>query len=167
MAKFKAIGAIAINQDIHATTTIAGVQKLGTRVKAIDVASASDYGEGEFIYLKGVASTVVGSVVTYDSGGWTTALVDQDHFGNVAVSMSINVADQYGWYQIHGRGVVTAVAGAADASQMYLQENQVGKVVHTPLAGDAVHGMESTSGVGTPDTGLAEVTMSYPCLTNE
>jgi hypothetical protein len=75
---------------------------LGTVVRAVD----PTYGEGEFIYLKGIGSTVVGSVVNYDDS-YTTAL---DTTGLAtprpnAVSMSANVANQYGWYQISGLSV--------------------------------------------------------------
>ena len=80
-------------------------------------------GSGEFIYLKGVASTVVGSIVDYDVSFQTalntTALNTPSA---VAVAMSANVADQYGWYQISGMTTmnkassVSFAAGAAMAS---------------------------------------------------
>lgn len=90
------------------------VQKhpLGTIVRAID----PTYGEGEFIYLLGVASTAVGNVVTYTASTYTTALapagtnVPQP----IAVAMSANVASQYGWYQIGG--VAVAVKNATTAT---------------------------------------------------
>ena len=59
----------------HISDTLIGSQKIaensatqkhpvGTIVRAED----PTYGEGEFIYLIGVASTIVGSLVTYDDG---------------------------------------------------------------------------------------------------
>src|SRR2546430_988888 len=72
-------------QDIH----------LGRIVRAID----PTYGEGEFIYLLGVASTVVGSVVTWDgatTGTPTYQTVLAPSTANLAqplaVAMSANVA---------------------------------------------------------------------------
>jgi len=65
------------------------------------------FGAGEFIYLKGVASTVVGSIVNYDAA-YQTAL----HSSSlslprpVAVAMAATVANQFGWYQISGQAVV-------------------------------------------------------------
>lgn len=85
---------------------------LGTEVDAVD----PTYGGGRFIYLLGVASTAVGSLVKYNATTWQTALLtataNQDV--PVAVAMSANVASQYGWYQIAGNAVVlkTAVAVA-------------------------------------------------------
>lgn len=77
---------------------------LGTIITAKD----PTYGSGEFIYLKGIGSTVVGSIVNYDDS-FTTALntTALDTPRPLAVAMSANVASQYGWYQISGLAVVT------------------------------------------------------------
>lgn len=71
---------------------------LGTIVVAKD----PTYGQAEFIYLTGVASTAVGSWVTYDIDG-ASALLVASAVGPVAIAMSANVASQYGWYMIHGK----------------------------------------------------------------
>lgn len=78
---------------------------LGTIVRADD----PTLGQGEFIYLKGVASTVVGSIVNYDDDfqtGLDTSAVSGPS-RPLAVAMSANVASQYGWYQISGLAVAT------------------------------------------------------------
>jgi len=112
----------------YAVHTLAGCQPiantdatqkhpLGTIVRAVD----PTYGEGEFIYLLGVASTVVGSIVTYDPTTYLTTLsaVGGNIPRAVAVAMSANVASQYGWYQISGQAVcaktctISLAAGAA------------------------------------------------------
>lgn len=67
------------------------------------------YGVGEFIYLLGVGSTVVGSIVNYDDS-FQTALDSSAVAGPsrpLAIAMSANVASQYGWYQISGMAVAT------------------------------------------------------------
>jgi hypothetical protein len=66
-------------------------------------------GVGEFIYLKGVASTVVGSIVNYDDN-FQTALDSVATAGPsrpLAVAMSANLAGDFGWYQISGLAVAT------------------------------------------------------------
>lgn len=81
------------------------------------------YGEGEFIYLLGVANTVVGSVVTFDATTYQTTLAaaGSNLPRRIAFAMSANVASQYGWYQISGMAVaaksasICCVAGAAMA----------------------------------------------------
>lgn len=103
-------------QAIADTSTVAN-HPLGMVVRAKD----PTYGEGEFIYLLGVASTVVGSVVTYDASTYQTVLsaVGGNIPRSVAFSMSANVAAQYGWYQIGGIAVakktctISLAAGAA------------------------------------------------------
>lgn len=78
--------------------------KLGTIVKGVD----PTYGEAEFIYLLGVASTAVGSVVTFDPDTYQTTLaaVGGNQPQPIAFAMSANVASQYGWYQISGVATV-------------------------------------------------------------
>lgn len=103
-------------QNIADTSTTQN-HPLGTVVKAWD----STYGYGEFIYLPGVASTAVGSLVTYNTTSFTTALapVGTNKPQPIAVAMSANVASQYGWYQISGIAVVKktcTVSLAADAA---------------------------------------------------
>lgn len=100
-----------------ANTETAAKHPLGTVVRATD----PTYGEGEFIYLLGVASTTVGSIVTYDASTYQTALsaVGGNIPRPIAVAMSANVATQYGWYQISGVAVcaktctTSLAAGAA------------------------------------------------------
>jgi predicted RecA/RadA family phage recombinase len=83
------------------------VHPLGTIVRGYDSATTA-LGEGEFMYLKGVVSTVVGSLVTYDSANATTTLIPSsvDLGQSVAVAMSANVAGQFGWYQVTGVAVI-------------------------------------------------------------
>jgi hypothetical protein len=92
------------SQPIADTDTVQN-HPLGTIVTAV----SKTLGGGEFIYLKGVASTVVGSIVNYDDS-YQTALDTVATAGPsrpLAVAMSANVADQYGWYQISGMAVAT------------------------------------------------------------
>ena len=89
-------------QQIADTDTVKN-HPLGTIVRGWD----PTYGEGEFIYLLGVASTTVGNIVNYDAA-YQTALHSSalNVPRPVAVAMSANVASQYGWYQISGLAVV-------------------------------------------------------------
>lgn len=111
-----AVSSLAGAQPVANTSTTAA-HALGTIIRAAD----PTYGEGEFIYLLGVASTVVGSIVTYDPTTYLTTLsaVGGNIPRAVAVSMSANVASQYGWYQISGQAVcaktctISLAAGAA------------------------------------------------------
>ena len=159
MSSFFSLEGRVIPQAIDATSTSQKID-LGTIVQAKDSAS-TDYGVGEFIYLKGVASTVVGSVVAYSPDDFTTALVSANGVGPIATAMSINVADQYGWYQISGKGVGKVLASFADNGDCYLTST-AGSIDDANVAGDFVSNMLGASAIDTPSTGLAELEMWRP-----
>jgi hypothetical protein len=103
--------------------------KLGTIVRAVD----PTYGEAEFIYLKGVASTAVGSLVTYNTSSWTTTLaaVGTNKAQPSAVAMSANVASQYGWYQISGVAVMKKTCTVSLAANAAVGVLTIGLVAGT------------------------------------
>lgn len=137
---------------------------LGTIITAVD----PNYGTGEFIYLKGVASTVAGSVVTYGgvSGGFPTyqttlAPATANLAVPLAVALSANVAAQFGWYQISGMAVAaTNGTLAAGPAPVYLAGS--GQLSSTAVAGKQVSGAINVTATGTPATGLAVVEIDRP-----
>lgn len=73
---------------------------LGTIVRG----THATYGQGEFIYLKGVLNTAAGHIVNYDDS-FQTALDSTAVSGParpLAVALAAVGASQYGWYQIAG-----------------------------------------------------------------
>ena len=91
-----------LGQNIDETSTTQN-HALGTIINC----KHATYGTGEFIYLKGVASTAVGNLVTYDDT-WQTALGTSTVGAPsepYAVAMSACVASNYGWYQISGMAI--------------------------------------------------------------
>jgi len=145
-------------QPIASTDTVQN-HPLGTRVKAKD----ATYGAGEFIYLSGVASTAVGSWVTFNQDDNGTTLLAANAIGPVAVAMSANVASSYGWYQIYGKAVGAALAGFVDNANVYATAT-AGSVDDAIVAGDRVKSAKGASAVGTPSAGLAEFEIQYPLM---
>ena len=129
---------------------------LGMRVKGRDAGSTA-WGEGEFIYLVGVADTVAGDVVNIDEGFTTSRGVTRG-VGQVAVAMSACVASNYGWYQIYGKAKVSAGAAVADTAALFLCAT-AGSVDDAAVAGDVIYGARSASAT---DTGFIEAILSYP-----
>lgn len=144
------------NPVITDTDTVQKVP-LGTIVRAVD----PDYGAGEFIYLLGVASTAVGSWVTYSADNFGTALLAANAIGPVGIAMSANVASQYGWYQISGKAVGKVLASFADNGNVYATAT-AGSVDDAVVAGDLVFNAKGASAIDTPSTGLAEMEISRP-----
>lgn len=142
------------SQPIADTSTTQN-HALGTIVRAVDPA----IGEGEFIYLKGVASTVVGSWVTYSADDFSTALLTGDAKGPVAVAMSANVANQYGWYQIGGKASAKA-SDVANNADVYI-DTADGTCDDATVTGDRVHNAKWASADDT-GTNLAEVEIARP-----
>ena len=159
MSDFKSIETTVNPQQIDASSSTQKVA-LGHIIRAKDWASTA-YGVGEFIYLKGVASTVVGSVVHYNADDFSTTLAVADGKGPIAVAMSACVANEFGWYQIQGKGAAKVKAGFADDGDCYLTST-AGSVDDANVAGDWVYGMKGASAIDTPSTGLAEVELSRP-----
>ena len=168
MSDWKVIdGTLGTNQPIDETWataaddgTIYPKEILGLCVTAHDEAS-TDYGFGDFIYLKGVASTVVGSVVHFEHGTYTTVLAPAGGKGNIAVAMSACVANNYGWYQVKGRAVCKSLTGATADKVCYLSAT-AGSLDDGVVAGDEIYTSYSISALGTPSTGLQEVGIDYP-----
>lgn len=135
---------------------------VGTVVEGVD-----DFGNyAEYIYLKGVASTIVGSVVTYDHAGATTLIV-ADASGPVAVSMGINVAATFGWYAIVGTILVDVVANSLAAAAGVAnpgRETTNGKVGDGRAAGDEINNFFQR--VATTAAALAYCQINRPFVNN-
>lgn len=155
---YKCIEATLVPQAIADTST---TQKnpLGTIVRASD----PTYGIGEFIYLKGVASTAIGSVVTY-AYNFATTLADGSSKDPVAVAMSACVASSFGWYQIFGISVVKA-ATVVPAADVYTTAT-AGTVDDAVVAGDRIKNARFGTADGTPAAGFALVAMQRPFSDN-
>lgn len=131
---------------------------LGTIVQTDD----TDYGPGEAIYLQGIGSTAIGSVVFYD-GTFVTNLAGAREKGPVAVALSANGASNYGWYAI--TGCVPAKAGTVNASaQAYLTATP-GTIDDAIVAGDFIAGATFRTADGTPAAGSAilDLNRSFIC----
>lgn len=143
-------------QPIDVTDTTQN-HPLGTIVDA----THATYGSGEFIYLLGVASTAIGSWVTYNLDDGSTTLLVANAIGPVGVSMSANVASQYGWYQISGKAVGKALTGYVDNALVW-GTSTAGSVDDAVVDGDMVHLAKGASALDTPSTGFAEFEISRP-----
>lgn len=164
MSDFKSVESVVYNQAIDENSTTQNAP-LGTRIQAIDKAT-TDYGIGEFIYLKGVASTVVGSVVLIDQDDFSTSLATANDVGYLAVAMAATVANEYGWYQVKGKAVIKGLASLADNASLYLTST-AGSLDDAVVAGDRVKGYAKTaSALDTPSTGLAEADIVNPFVDN-
>jgi hypothetical protein len=119
------------------------------------------YGGGEFVYLKGLDTTSLGTWVTYNLDDGSTALLAANAIGPVAVAMASVVTGKFGWYQISGKAVGKALTGYLDNALVW-STGTAGSVDDTIVDGDMVHLAKGASAVGTPAAGLAEFEISRP-----
>lgn len=148
---------------LQAITETSTTQKhpIGLRVQAHDPV----YGVGEFIYLPGLAATVAGDLVVYDTRELTTSRATTSNRGPAAVAMSANVASQYGWYQIFGMAVINA-GTVADNSLPYATAT-AGIIDDAVVAGSQIDNARIKSADGTPSAGKAVVHITYPSLNGQ
>lgn len=149
---------IAGSQPIADTSTTKRHQ-LGRIVVAKDPV----YFSGEFIYLKGLDTTAVGTWVTYNMDDGSTTLLAANAIGPVAVAMSANVTGSYGWYQIGGKAIGKALTGFLDNGLVYATAT-AGSIDDAVVAGDRVKNAKGASAVDTPSTGLAEFEIARPWM---
>ena len=145
-------------QPIAATSTVQN-HPIGTCVRAFD----PTYGEAEFIYLKGAASTAVGELVIYDTYANTTKRAVAGDRGPCAWAMSANVANQYGWYQVKGAVAGKVAAAFAAGGNVYLTAT-AGTIANAAVIGDKVDGARGKTAIDTPSTGLAVLQIDRPSL---
>lgn len=115
-------------------------------------------GDGnEYVYGLGVASTAIGSWVSFDEALATTLLA-ANAVGRVGVAMAAIVASKYGWYQVYGKNTAAACDTIADNKPCYIDGTN-GRVDDAGVAGDLVFGAISRS---TDSSNLCTVELSYP-----
>lgn len=121
------------------------------------------YGEIKAIYLKGVASTAAGDLVSYDPKNLNTVRVVAATRGPMAVAMSANVALQFGWYAIQGLVPVnTTAAGTGAANSGIAVTATAGQATVSGAAGQKVSGARCTSAQDGPGAGFTDVELAYP-----
>lgn len=128
---------------------------LGSVVRAFD----PTYGEGEFILLKGVASTIVGSCVVWDGTTYLTTLTPTtaNTARPTAWAMSANASTStFGWYQIGGT-VVASKSAVAIAPRVAIGINSTGKIGNTGT-GKEIEGARSAN-LATVASATATVTI--------
>lgn len=112
------------------------------------------YGEGEFILLKGVANLAVGSIVTYNTSNFTTALAPAgtNKPQPVAVSMSANTStSNWSWFQISGIAVAAKTAATTLSADVAIGVATAG-LVSASSTGAEVQGALVAVAAGTSET---------------
>lgn len=136
---------------------------LGTIRRATD----PTYGQGEFIYLKGVASTAIGSWVGYSPALGTSVLAVANGNYPLAVAMSAcNTTTKYGWYQISGVARALGLTSITHSSGFLWLTSTAGSVDDASVIGDAIINARKTTTVHVVGTFLDTYNIARPFTTN-
>lgn len=110
----------------------------GTIVRARDIGSTA-YGEGEFVYVKGVTSGAVAKWAGYNKNTGALTLAVADGVYPIGLMMSaLDATTKFGWLQISGHGVGKCLTAFADLGIVYLTST-AGSVDDASVIGDVVH----------------------------
>jgi len=124
------------------------------------------YGAGEFILLVGVASTTVGSLVTFDGTTYQTTLAatTANQARPVAVAMSACTAGLFGWYQIEGTAVCAKSTSSNFAATVAVGVKSVGKVGATGSGKEILGARTANAATVASATTTVTVVMNRPHL---
>lgn len=149
------LGMVGVSTDIH------------TAAKNPVLQRSFDGAGNEYIYLKGVASTVAGSWVAYDELGLTTLLV-ANGLGAVAIAQNSVVASNWGWYLIFGAGYGLCLVSYADNAKVWATST-AGSIDDADVPVDLITGAVGRSARATTGTysGMALFQLNYPMALNE
>lgn len=151
-----------VQQNI-ADTSSTQRHALGTIVRAED----PTYGMGEFIYLKGVASTAIGDWVGYSPALGTSVRAVANGNYPLAVAMSAcNTTTLYGWYQISGVAQANGLTSITHSTGFLWLTATAGSVDDASVIGDAIINARKTTTVHVVGTFLDTYNINRPFATN-
>lgn len=119
----------------------------------------------EYVYMQGVASTVLGTWVTFDELFITTRLVSNG-LGAVAIAMAaVNATTSFGWWCVKGAVNGLCLANYADNAKVWATAT-AGQVDDADVAVDLIINAVGRS-ARNATTGLALFQIAYPFALNE
>jgi len=123
-------------------------------------------GDNEYIYLKGLASTVAGTLVSYNKSYATALLLKgaTKFFPFVAVAKAAIVASKYGWYQIAGVGSVMAAPSSSANVRCYTSKSNSGILSTTSSTNTPIDGIMLTAGNSGSSAAATACVMRYPAV---
>lgn len=133
----------------------AQVYPLGTRARARNNADSTGW-MGEFIYMKGVASTAAASWVLLNYDDYSTSLLADTNVGPVGVAMAATVASTFGWFQTRGKASANLAASCADNAELYTTAT-AGTVDDVKTGQFQIYGARAASAVTSAAAGDVEI----------
>lgn len=167
IASTVAASAITLTQGATTVYPASAALRPERLLGTIETARDPTYGEGEFIFLKGVASTVVGDWVGYSPALGTSVRAIANGTYPLAVAMAAtNTTTKYGWYQISGIAQANGLTSITHSSGFLWLTATAGSVDDASVIGDAVLFARKTTTVHVVGTFLDTYNITRPQATN-
>lgn len=149
------------------TVNAGALTRIFTAAEITEGRDIPQYGEravdqlgNEYIFLKGVASTVAGDPVIFNASTFATTRLADTQVGDVAIALGAVTAGLAGWYLIYGTGNVNAVA--TGGVRLYTSA-VTGQLLATVVTGALLHGVFTLVGNGNTVTGtVTSARVKYP-----
>lgn len=132
-------------QPINQTSTVQQ-HSFGTIVRCKDVGT-TNYGEGEFIYVKGVASGVLNAWagIRRKAGLTILAVAGGDYNLIGTMCSTLDATTKFGWCQISGRAIGKCLTSYAD-NAVVVFTSTAGSIDDASVASDGVLGARGRNG---------------------
>ena len=119
---------------------------------------------GEFMYMKGAATTAAGTwaLLNYDDG--TTTLLVDGAIGPVGIATAATIASTYGWYQVQGKASGKLIAGTAEDLGLYAQITSSAGMAGVTSAGMSEIKGAASAQATTSAAAIVEVEINYPVV---
>lgn len=151
-----------IGQAIDTASTTQA-HPLGMVIRAKD----ATYGMGEFIYLKGVASTAIGDWVGYSPAiGTSVRAVANGNYPLAVAMAACDTTTKFGWYQISGTAAANGLTSITHSSGFLWLTGTAGSVDDASVIGDAVLNARKNTTVHVVGTFLDYYNINRPFCTN-
>ncbi len=149
--EWRAVSPVIGSQPIGSAETAAR-HSIGYRTRAHD----HTYGDAEFVYLLGAASTAKGDLVAFDAETGATKRAYKGMRGQIAVAMSACDAGQYGWYAV--KGAIPVLSAASGQSGLGFLSTTTSSVDVNGEEGERIDGLS----VAVASGGFSTAKLNHP-----
>ena len=147
---------VGVTGDVHTT-------------KSNELGAVRVFSDGNsYIYLAGCTSCADGSVVVFQPGVWTAALITSGLKGNVAIATgAVDAATKYGWFTYVGQDVATARSAIASNTNLFAG-GVAGSLDDVAVKGDQViNCISRNAAAGGGDSVILQINRAFIGLSNE
>lgn len=134
-----------------------------------DLGAVRKYSDGAtYIYLSGVASCAIGSIVVYQPSVFGAVLIASGKKGSVAIATAaVSATTSYGWFMIIGQSGLTTTRTALTSNTALFAGGVAGNVDVAAVKGDQIFGLYCRNAPGAVTTAILQIDRAFIGASNE